>query len=65
MCTTLNDKDVIDYMVVSDEQENKMDALGLDDNEKELVRQGLASEDDFNEDPDEMEDDDYYGEDDL
>lgn len=70
MCDIINDKDVKDYMVANGEfdkkeKEKEMDALGLDENEKDLVRKGVAEPFDFNEDPDDMEDDDYYSEDDI
>ena len=71
MCTTLDNKDVQDYMIVNDDVEEdkeikRLKNLGLDDNEIEEVLKGNQSEEDFIDDPDEdFEDDDYYGEDDL
>ena len=52
---------------MDDDLEREMDAYGLDDEEKELVRNGEYDPWDFEypSDQEEMEDDDYYEEDDV
>ena len=46
-----------------EEEDNLLDLLGLDDNEKELVKK--KEYDSFNFEEEELEDDDYYFEDDI
>ena len=52
---------------MDEELEKEMDAYNLTDEEKELVRNGEYDPCDFEypSDQDEMEDDDYYSEDDI
>lgn len=45
--------------------EEELDSYGLDEEEKEQVRNGLQDPWDFEEDPDTEEDSDYYSEDDF
>ena len=67
MCNVIDDKDVKKYVASHEtDEKERLNILGLDDNEIDEVLKGNQSEDDFIDDPDEdFEDDDYYGEDDI
>ncbi|MCR5223651.1 MAG: hypothetical protein K6C11_00655 [Bacilli bacterium] len=66
MCGILNSNDLVDYMN-DDESEytdEELDNLGLNEEEKDLVKNEGWSPFDFNDDEDEeAEDDDYYNDD--
>jgi hypothetical protein len=73
MCNILNDKDVQDYLLLNDDDDDndeeeytteELENLGLDEEEIILVKEEGWSPYDFEDDEDEdVEDDDYYGED--
>ncbi len=64
-------QDITGYHEVSDEErkeqdlEEEMDILGLDEDEKEIVREGEWEPWQFETDPDDFDEEDYYHEDDF